>query len=95
MSREGLLADQDALDIACYRLLVAIEAALALCFQVLAKRLRRAPEEYAECFGIFRDAGILLGDLRAFAVAAMRGCLVPLALLASDLRFPESAARML
>ena len=63
MSREGFLADQDALDIACYRLLVAIEAALALCFHVSAKRLRRVPEEYAECFGILRDAGILTADL--------------------------------
>ena len=29
--RERFLADRDVLDIACYRLLVAIEAALALC----------------------------------------------------------------
>jgi uncharacterized protein YutE (UPF0331/DUF86 family) len=63
LSREQFLADQDSLDIACYRLLVAIEAALALCFHVSAKRLRRVPEEYAECFGILRDAGILTADL--------------------------------
>lgn len=34
LSREAFLADQDALDVACYRLLVAIEAALALCYHV-------------------------------------------------------------
>ncbi|MGE3153895.1 MAG: DUF86 domain-containing protein [Nitrospiraceae bacterium] len=49
-SREQFLADQDKLDIACYRLLVAIEAALALCFHVSAKQLQRVPEEYAACF---------------------------------------------
>jgi hypothetical protein len=41
---DEFLADQDTLDIACYRLLVAIEAALALCYHVSARRLRQAPE---------------------------------------------------
>lgn len=34
LTREAFFADQDALDVACYRLLVAIEAALALCYHV-------------------------------------------------------------
>ncbi len=63
LSREQFLADQDGLDIACYRLLVAIEAALALCYHVSSRRLRKVPEEYAECFLILRDAGILQADL--------------------------------
>ncbi|MFQ5738906.1 MAG: hypothetical protein ACE5JX_07810 [Acidobacteriota bacterium] len=36
---EELLSNQDWLDIASYRLLVAIEAALALCFHVAAKKI--------------------------------------------------------
>jgi uncharacterized protein YutE (UPF0331/DUF86 family) len=63
LSRDAFLADQDTLDLACYRLLVAIEAALALCYHVSAKRLHRVPEEYAQCFANLRDAGIIPADL--------------------------------
>lgn len=37
--KEEFLKDRDLEDIACYRLLVAIEAALGLCYHVSAKRL--------------------------------------------------------
>ena len=47
LTKEQFLNNQDTLDIACYRLLIAIEAALALCFHVSAKKLKKAPEEYA------------------------------------------------
>ncbi len=78
LSREQFLADQDAQDIACYRLLVAIEAALALCYHVSAKRLRKVPEEYAECFLILRDAGVLNAELagRLQQMARFRNLLV-------------------
>lgn len=39
LPRDEFLANQDTLDLACYRLLVAIEAALALCYHISAKRL--------------------------------------------------------
>ncbi len=61
--REQFLADQDLLDLASYRLLVAIEAALQICFHVSAQRLHRVPEEYADCFAILAEAGILEGEL--------------------------------
>jgi uncharacterized protein YutE (UPF0331/DUF86 family) len=63
LSRDQFLNDRDAQDIASYRLLVAIEAALALCYHVTAKRLRKVPEEYAECFKILADGGIISGEL--------------------------------
>lgn len=63
LSREAFLADQDALDIACYRLLVAIEAALTICYHVSAKHLNRVPDEYAVCFGLLGDAGIIPASL--------------------------------
>lgn len=63
LSREDFLSSQDQLDIACYRLLVAIEAALALCFHVSAKQLHQVPEEYAGCFTLLHQAGILSVDL--------------------------------
>lgn len=78
LSRDAFLADQDALDIACYRLLVAIEAALALCYHVSAKRLTRVPDEYAECFGLLGNAGIIPSSLaeRLQQMARFRNLLV-------------------
>jgi uncharacterized protein YutE (UPF0331/DUF86 family) len=61
--KEEFLRDRDLQDIACYRLLAAIEAALGLCFHVAAKRLKKVPEEYAECFAILADAGIIPQEL--------------------------------
>lgn len=63
LSREAFLADQDVLDLTCYRLLVAIEAALQICFHVSARRLNRVPEEYAECFAVLGEADILSQEL--------------------------------
>lgn len=51
LTRDEFLSNQDTLDLACYRLLIAIEAALALCYHVSAKRLRTVPEGY-----VFWDA---------------------------------------
>lgn len=78
LSREEFLADQDRLDIACYRLLVAIEAALALCYHVTAKRLHKVPEDYAGCFGTLHEAGLLSPDLtgRLQQMARFRNLLV-------------------
>ncbi len=72
------LADQDAKDVACYRLLVAIEAALAVCYHVSARHLRKTPEDYAGCFAILGDAGILDPDLteRLQRMARFRNLLV-------------------
>jgi uncharacterized protein YutE (UPF0331/DUF86 family) len=57
------LKDRDLQDIASYRLLVAIEAALGLCYHVAAKKLKKVPEEYAECFAFLGSAGIIPEDL--------------------------------
>ena len=65
MTREAFTNDQDARDIACYRLLLAAEAALALCYHVSARRLGKVPEDYAGCFALLRDAGIIEADLAA------------------------------
>jgi uncharacterized protein YutE (UPF0331/DUF86 family) len=61
--RQDFLQSADAKDIACYRLLLAIEAALALCYHVSARRLRIVPEDYAGCFGALQEAGIIPADL--------------------------------
>ena len=59
VAREDFLKDRDLQDIACYRLLVAIEAALGLCYHVAARQLKKVPEEYAECFAILAEAGMI------------------------------------
>jgi uncharacterized protein YutE (UPF0331/DUF86 family) len=61
--KEEFLRDQDLRDIACYRLLIAIEAALGLCYHVSARRLQKVPEDYAGCFALLGDAGIITTDL--------------------------------
>lgn len=64
-SKEEFLKDQDLQDIASYRLLVAIEAALALCYHVSAKHLKKVPEDYAGCFALLEEAQIIPADLSA------------------------------
>lgn len=63
LPRETFLMNQDTLDVACYRLLIAIEAALQICFHVSAQKLQRAPESYSDCFGLLHEAGFLSRSL--------------------------------
>ena len=78
LARDQFLADQDSKDIACYRLLLAIEAALALCYHWSARQLRATPEDYAGCFAILADAGLVPRDLaeRLQRMARFRNLLV-------------------
>jgi uncharacterized protein YutE (UPF0331/DUF86 family) len=76
--KDDFLKDRDLQDIASYRLLVAIEAALSLCYHIAAKRLKRVPEEYAECFSILSGAGVISTELseRLQKTARFRNLLV-------------------
>jgi len=76
--RAAFLADADARDIACYRLLLAIEAALALCYHVSARHLRQVPDDYAGCFAGLARAGLIPADLstRLQQMARFRNLLV-------------------
>ena len=78
VAKEDFLTDRDLQDIACYRMLVAIEAALGLCYHVAAKHLNKVPEEYGECFAILAEAGIIPNDLseRLQRMARFRNLLV-------------------
>jgi uncharacterized protein YutE (UPF0331/DUF86 family) len=78
LPRDRFLADRDSQDIACYRLLVAIEAALALCYHVSTRRLRKAPEDYAACFAMLFEAGLIPEGLstRLQQMARFRNLLV-------------------
>ena len=61
--QESFLADEDSQDIARSRLLIAIEAALNICYHAAAKKLRKVPEDYAQCFGLLAEAGLITPDL--------------------------------
>ncbi|MGC9336225.1 MAG: type VII toxin-antitoxin system HepT family RNase toxin [Anaerolineae bacterium] len=60
---ETFLGDQDLRDVTHYRLLVAIESALQICYHVSARELRRVPEDYAACFALLGEAGLLPAPL--------------------------------
>lgn len=76
--REAFLADADTRDIGCYRLLIAIEAALALCYHVSARRLRTVPDDYAGCFQNLETGGLIPATLstRLQQMARFRNLLV-------------------
>jgi uncharacterized protein YutE (UPF0331/DUF86 family) len=78
LSLEAFLSDRDVLDVASYRLLIAIEASLALCYHVSAKRLHKVPEEYAACFALLYEAGLISENLtkRLQQMARFRNLLV-------------------
>jgi uncharacterized protein YutE (UPF0331/DUF86 family) len=78
LSLEDFLANLDSQDAVSYRLLVAIEAALALCYHVSARTAQKAPEDYAACFGGLSEAGIIAADLagRLQRMARFRNLLV-------------------
>ncbi len=77
-TKEEFLSDPDVQDIASYRLLVAIEAALSLCYHISAKQLKKIPEDYAGCFSLLAEAAIIPGDLseRLQKMARFRNLLV-------------------
>lgn len=72
------LADEDSQDIARARLLTAMEAALNICYHVCAKKLKRVPENYGECFSLLAGTGLISSELgkRLSAMIGLRNRLV-------------------
>ena len=65
ISREQFLADRDNLDIASFRLIVATEAAIDTCLHICAKLLKLVPADYAACFFLLAEHGLINDDLAA------------------------------
>jgi uncharacterized protein YutE (UPF0331/DUF86 family) len=78
MSAEEFVSNRESVDAACYRLLVGIEAAIAICYHISAVHLRQVPEQYAACFETLREAGVVSDELatRLKAMARFRNLLV-------------------
>jgi len=78
--KSSFLHDEDSQDIARSRLLIAIEAALNVCYHASAKELHRVPEDYGQCFQLLGEAGMISLDLadRLSMMARFRNRLVHL-----------------
>lgn len=78
--RDAFVSDGQAVDATKYRLLVALEAAVAICMHVTSRLSARTPETYAACFDALRDAAVLPPDLaeRLGRMARFRNRLVHL-----------------
>ena len=63
-----------------YLLIVAAEAAIDVCNHIVARRGGRAPEDYADCFGVLAELGVLGGGLaeRLKGMARLRNLIVHL-----------------
>jgi uncharacterized protein YutE (UPF0331/DUF86 family) len=78
ISLEEFLNDRDKQDIASFRLIVATEAAIDMCLHIVAKAFKVVPEEYAGCFKLLCDHGLIDQDIsiRLGQMARFRNLLV-------------------
>ncbi|MBW1930949.1 MAG: DUF86 domain-containing protein [Deltaproteobacteria bacterium] len=63
MNLEEFLKNQDARDIASFRLIVCTEAAIDICLHLSAKLLKKVPEDYASCFGLLASHNMIEKEL--------------------------------
>lgn len=61
--KEAFLNEPNLRDSAKYRLITAIEAAISICNHIAARKFKRAPESYSDCFMILHELGVISGDL--------------------------------
>jgi uncharacterized protein YutE (UPF0331/DUF86 family) len=78
IQEEDFLADETILAAAKYQLLVAIEAAQAICNHLAARVARKAPTSYAECFLLLTQSSVITRELatRLAVMAKFRNLLV-------------------
>lgn len=90
-SREEFLANPEAVDAAKYRLVVVIEAAIAICTHLASRLANRSPESYADCFAVLATASLITGELaeRLGRMARFRNLLVHVYSRVSDARVWE------
>lgn len=76
--RDVFLTDPDLIDSAKYRLITAIEAAISICNHITARKFKRVPESYSDCFTILQECGVITAELaeRLGNMAKFRNMLV-------------------
>jgi uncharacterized protein YutE (UPF0331/DUF86 family) len=79
-SEDEFLADAKTVNSAKYLFIVACEAAIDICNHLSARRGGRAPEDYADCFQVLQEMGVLEVQLgrRLVRMARFRNLLVHL-----------------
>lgn len=94
MDRDAYLADDEGVDASKYRLVTAIEDALAVANHVIASEGLRAPVDYADAFRSLREADMLARGLadRLEAMARFRNLLVHVYAEVDDRRVHEFLA---
>lgn len=78
MGKEGFLRDETVVSSAKYQLIVAAEAAQAICNHVAARVAERAPAGYSDCYVILGEEGVINRPLaeRLSAMAKFRNLIV-------------------
>lgn len=76
--RDVFLTDPDLIDSAKYRLITAIEAAISICNHIIARKFKRVPESYSDCFTILHECDVISAELaeRLGNMARFRNMLV-------------------
>ena len=76
--RDVFLTDPDLIDSAKYRLITAIEASISICNHIIARKFKRVPESYSDCFTILHECSVITADLaeRLGNMARFRNMLV-------------------
>ncbi|MBI2265623.1 MAG: DUF86 domain-containing protein [Armatimonadetes bacterium] len=65
LSLEQFLADSKAINSVKYLLIVVTEGAIDICNHIAAKEGGRCPEDYADCFSVLREEGVIREELAA------------------------------
>ncbi|MCD4844269.1 MAG: DUF86 domain-containing protein [Methanosarcinales archaeon] len=76
--RDVFLSDPDLIDSAKYRLITAIEASISICNHIIARKFKRVPESYSDCFTILHEYDVISAELteRLGNMARFRNMLV-------------------
>ena len=61
--RDVFLTDPNLIDSAKYRLITAIEAAISICNHIIARKFKRVPESYSDCFTILHECSVITAEL--------------------------------
>lgn len=88
VSEREFLADAKAINSAKYLFIVACEGAIDICSHLSARRGGRAPDDYADCFQVLQEMGVLDAGLshRLARMARFRNLLVHLYSKVDDAR---------
>ena len=62
LDEEDFLKNHEKIDSAKYNLIVVIEGAIDICNHIVAKAGGRAPNDYADCFAILGELGVLTDE---------------------------------